>query len=243
MVYIYVLKLQQDKYYVGKTDNPAYRLETHFKEGGSAFTKRFKPLEIHKLIPNQTAHDEQRITQEYMNTYGIQDVRGGPWTKIMLTDEEEEFIQQLLYGETDSCYVCGKGGHFANRCPTKSKKSKQPKKYKKSTKGCERCGRASHNQSRCNAKTHKDGSALEEQQFLCKFCEQVFHSKKGCTFHENIHCHKRRNIKNNGYDVGEAYSSSEEESDEECCGRCGRTGHTDDNCYAKKHFRGKRLSR
>ena len=30
MVYVYVLELQQKKYYIGKTDNPKMRLDTHF---------------------------------------------------------------------------------------------------------------------------------------------------------------------------------------------------------------------
>ena len=31
MVYIYVLKLENNKYYVGKTNNPSFRMESHFK--------------------------------------------------------------------------------------------------------------------------------------------------------------------------------------------------------------------
>ena len=41
MVTIYVLKLQGNKYYVGKTINPTYRLDDHFSEGGSAWTKKY----------------------------------------------------------------------------------------------------------------------------------------------------------------------------------------------------------
>ena len=45
MVFIYVLKCQNNKYYVGKTENPDYRLESHFSEGGSAWTKKYKPIQ------------------------------------------------------------------------------------------------------------------------------------------------------------------------------------------------------
>ena len=34
MVYIYILQLQQNKYYVGKTVNPNFRLEQHFNSNG-----------------------------------------------------------------------------------------------------------------------------------------------------------------------------------------------------------------
>ena len=52
MVYVYILKLENGKYYVGKTNNPEYRLNNHFNENGSAWTKKYKPIKILKLIPN-----------------------------------------------------------------------------------------------------------------------------------------------------------------------------------------------
>ena len=66
MVTIYVLKLRGNKYYVGKTTNPTYRLDDHFSEGGSAWTKKYKPISIHKLDPDRPDSDEQIVTQEYM---------------------------------------------------------------------------------------------------------------------------------------------------------------------------------
>ena len=37
MVNIYVLQLENNKYYVGKTNNPSLRLEQHFNNSGSAY--------------------------------------------------------------------------------------------------------------------------------------------------------------------------------------------------------------
>ncbi len=42
MVYIYVLKLENNKYYIGKTDNPEIRLNSHFNFNGSEWTKKYK---------------------------------------------------------------------------------------------------------------------------------------------------------------------------------------------------------
>ena len=36
MVFIYVLQLQDKKFYIGKTDNPQFRLNSHFNYNGSA---------------------------------------------------------------------------------------------------------------------------------------------------------------------------------------------------------------
>ena len=40
MVYIYILKLRNNKYYIGKTQNPTFRLEDHFENNGSSWTKK-----------------------------------------------------------------------------------------------------------------------------------------------------------------------------------------------------------
>ena len=62
MVYIYVLKLENHKYYVGKTDNPKIRLDNHFKKGGSAWTKKYTPTQIEAIFPECDAFDEDKYT-------------------------------------------------------------------------------------------------------------------------------------------------------------------------------------
>ena len=218
MVYIYVLKLQKNKYYVGKTTNPKMRLETHFDEGGSWFTRKYKPLQILQVLPDCNNHDEQRVTQEYMAKYGIQNVRGGPWTQIMLSDEEEAFIQKLIDSEGDRCYTCGEEGHFANDCTVKAHK-KIPKMKK---------------------------DVVPFDSVVCQFCGKGFESRKGCQFHENVHCPKRRvrseQMKNVSEEMWrELYDTSSDESsdeDEPVCYRCGRLGHYATTCYAVKHRKG-----
>ena len=42
MVFIYILRLEQGEYYVGKTANPDFRIESHFNSEGSAWTKLYK---------------------------------------------------------------------------------------------------------------------------------------------------------------------------------------------------------
>ena len=37
MLFVYILKLKQNKYYVGKTKNPNYRLNNHFNYNGSVW--------------------------------------------------------------------------------------------------------------------------------------------------------------------------------------------------------------
>ena len=71
MVFIYVLELENNKYYIGKTDNPQFRLESHFNSNGAAWTKKYKPINIIELIPNCDDYDEDKYTLKYMEKYGI----------------------------------------------------------------------------------------------------------------------------------------------------------------------------
>ena len=151
MVYIYVLKLKSNKYYVGKTDNPNFRLNDHFDTNGSEWTRKYKPITIHELRPDCDSKDETNITQEYMEKYGIDNVRGGPWCRINI-DDQKQFIQNMINSESDNCYKCGKHGHFANQC----KKTLVKKKV------CGRCGRISHTEENCYAKSHISGEYLSD---------------------------------------------------------------------------------
>ena len=111
MIYIYVLKLVNNKYYVGKTVNPHFRLENHFESSGSSWTKKYKPIQVHELRPDQSDHDEQRITQEYMAKYGIDNVRGkckcyerdsNPRCLFNFTDLHSQTIGRCLLHDTFS---------------------------------------------------------------------------------------------------------------------------------------------
>jgi predicted GIY-YIG superfamily endonuclease len=77
MVYIYVLRCKQNKYYVGKTNNPSMRMEDHIKGQGSEWTKMYEPIELHTLILDCDNFDEDKYVKKYMARYGIDNVRGG----------------------------------------------------------------------------------------------------------------------------------------------------------------------
>ena len=87
MVYIYILKLINDKYYVGKSNNPSIRLESHFSSNGSVWTQKYKPLEVIEVIPDCDNYDEDKYTLKMMNKYGILNVRGGSFCQINLSTD------------------------------------------------------------------------------------------------------------------------------------------------------------
>jgi hypothetical protein len=116
MVFIYVLKLQKGKYYVGKTSNPQFRLESHFNHNGSEWTKIYKPTKIIELISNCDDYDEDKYTKIYMDRYGIENVRGGSYTSIQLDTSTKKQLIKISNSTNNRCFQCGKSGHFAKDC-------------------------------------------------------------------------------------------------------------------------------
>ena len=88
MVYVYILKLIHNKYYIGKTVNPKLRLDEHFTTCGSSWTKKYKPLKIIKIIPDCDNFDEDKYTIKYMKEYGI--------NKVIYNDIYD-YILKLIY--------------------------------------------------------------------------------------------------------------------------------------------------
>ena len=117
MIYIYALKLDKGKYYIGKTTNPQFRLETHFSSNGSEWTKLYKPIRILEIKPNCDDYDEDKITRLYMDKYGINNVRGGSFVSVKLERSTIDTLKMMSNGTNDNCFACGKSGHFAKNCP------------------------------------------------------------------------------------------------------------------------------
>ena len=134
MVNIYVLKLKQRKYYVGKTDHTLQRFNQHMRKNGAKWTKKYPVVDLYDFHPRMKASDENRITREMMRKFGVANVRGGSWTKVNMTKSE---IARL--------------------------EAKLNQKKSVSTKKCTRCGRDSHTKSKCYARTHKNGSRLRSK--------------------------------------------------------------------------------
>jgi hypothetical protein len=111
-----VLKLEGNKWYIGKTNSPNYRISDHFSNNGSAWTSLHVPISIEEIIPNCSDFDEDKYTKIYMAKYGIKNVRGGTYCQIRLPDSTINFLNKELKSTADLCYNCGKAGHFINKC-------------------------------------------------------------------------------------------------------------------------------
>jgi len=116
MVFIYILQLESNKYYIGKTNNPDVRLDSHFNSNGSEWTKLYKPIEVSEIISDCDSYDEDKYTLKQMEKYGIDNVRGGSFCQVELSEEQINLLNQMIKVATDKCFICGESGHFMNKC-------------------------------------------------------------------------------------------------------------------------------
>jgi cellular nucleic acid-binding protein len=114
---IYVLELLNNKYYVGKTlKNVPNRFNEHATGIGSEWTKLYKPIKIIEQFETNDKFLEDKYTKIYMDKKGIDNVRGGSYTKINLEDWQIKCLELELKTANNLCYKCGKPGHFSNDC-------------------------------------------------------------------------------------------------------------------------------
>ena len=119
-LWLYVLKLINNKYYVGiTTKNPYYRFKQHLCGNGAEWTKIHKPIYIIKALKITNGFEEDKYTKIYMDKYGIGNVRGGSYSNINLKKYQLELIKMELRTAKQLCFICGKCGHFAKNCTSK----------------------------------------------------------------------------------------------------------------------------
>jgi predicted GIY-YIG superfamily endonuclease len=175
---IYILRLEGGRYYIGKSDNVMSRYQDHLNGTGSAWTKKFKPIGVEKIIQNASPFDEDKYTKEYMSKYGMNKVRGGSYVEVTLSDFHIDALNMEIWAAKDLCTNCGRSGHFANYCKaTKDVNGNQieyvndqsskenitysAKQVSKNHNVCYRCGRPGHYSSNCYAQTDAKGFVLE----------------------------------------------------------------------------------
>jgi len=145
MIFIYALKLTEGKYYVGKSTNPSFRIDNHFNSNGAMWTRKYTPIELIELIPNCDDYDEDKYTLQYMNKYGINNVRGGSFVQMELNNSTMQIITRMNNSTNNKCFVCNKTGHLAKECNM----IKYDEKDQYTEWGCDYCNKKFTNKTQC----------------------------------------------------------------------------------------------
>jgi len=243
--YIYVLRLRQNKWYIGSTTNVQQRIAQHFDGTGSAWTSRFPPIEIFDVVTQRDGWHEENLTKEYMLLYGLENVRGGPYTSLEFTEEEEAFILRALDSFRNACFYCGSTDHMASSCPNTSVSSSEGDEQVdfRASQECLRCGRSGHSTSDCYATTDVNGTLIEsfrrsrptqsqnDNSFVCFRCGRLGHFASDCYATTDV----------NGTLIESFRRSRPTQSQNDnsfVCFRCGRLGHFASDCYATTDVNG-----
>ena len=122
MIYIYILLLTGNKIYVGETKIPVFsRINAHFNNQGSAWTKMYKPIKVLSIYRTNIPYLETSKFLEMVEKYGIENVRGNIYSRIRLNSSEYLHIEKMLRNKKETCLSCNSKDHYITNCPVKMK--------------------------------------------------------------------------------------------------------------------------
>lgn len=117
LFYIYALELIGKKYYIGKTTRDVFSRYTEHKKGvGAQWTKIHKPIKMIEFFETTDKFDEDKYTKKYMEKYGIENVRGGTYSKIYLDEYQLKILELEFRTANNLCFKCGSSKHYTSKC-------------------------------------------------------------------------------------------------------------------------------
>ena len=119
---IYALKLSHNKWYIGKTEKDINRRKYEHEHNihSNKFVQKYAPIISIEKIRDLNGNSRDGLFEDfevrfYMKEYSINNVRGGTYTELVLTDDViNQLTEELL--NADKCRICGDTDHFMSDC-------------------------------------------------------------------------------------------------------------------------------
>lgn len=127
---VYILLLTDNYYYVGETEDVDRRLTEHYTRAqayingdhidgnisrGAWWTMLHPPIALFARIP-WAPGEEDRQTELYMFEHGVDKVRGGSYSQVILEYYQLLTLEHKRVAHFNLCYRCHQAGHYGNRC-------------------------------------------------------------------------------------------------------------------------------
>jgi predicted GIY-YIG superfamily endonuclease len=222
MTFLYVLECQGNRFYVGKTSDhlDGKRVLDHFGGNGCAWTRRYQPIRILETKEMSYDDDEDRYTKRYMRQYGIDNVRGGSYSRMTLQPEQVNLLETEFATILDCCFRCQRPGHFIGTCRAITKADGTP----------------IDTQTRSNNKRkgRTDPSPSSSSSIVSSLDDQMHHHSKVSV--------RRVHARNDFPRQSPQTPKSPRSPPADACYRCGRRSHYASDCFARRHVDGSFLS-
>jgi hypothetical protein len=96
MTSIYVLRLEQGKWYVGRSLQVYTTYAAHHLGNAIPWTQQYPPIRVEETIPSTNGMDEDHYVKNYMIRYGIPQVRGGSYTDMVLSEGQMTLLEREI---------------------------------------------------------------------------------------------------------------------------------------------------
>ena len=212
---LYILRLQGERYYIGKSNNLSKRIAEHMAGEGSAWTKKYRPISVKETFLNVSPFQEDFKTVEYMAKYGIDNVRGGSYAQVDLSEFQKDALTMQFRSAKDQCARCGRSGHFIKDCYAKTHLD-----GRRIEDGEDEDGEDDEDEEDEDDEDEDEDEDDEEDEWGCEYCDSTFTTSFACRVHK----------------------TSCEETFATVCYRCGRAGHSAATCYAGRDINGRQLN-
>lgn len=96
-MYIYVLELSCNKYYVGSSNYPVNLSYSEYLCDNHIWLKNFKIVGYVEIVPDCSDYDVEKYVIKYMQKFGIDNVRGGTFYQNILPKHTLKTLHAIIF--------------------------------------------------------------------------------------------------------------------------------------------------